>query len=445
MHFPIPDSTVSNIHNYSNDVEGGSQQQIVLSGTVDVWEPLLSSLESMPRSSRSSPRTKRNAKVATVSVASSDINEEESYEVTSKKSRKNNHQFDEKNTTDVTSKGFKRHFASHNYHDFGRLRPTKTDLENTVKASKRDVHIPFPLVLHNLMEDAEIKGFANCISWRPHGRAFLIKDPKSLVEDILPSYFKHSKLSSFQRQLSLYGFTRLTSGGPDRGAYYHECFLRGRPFLSTRISRTRIKGTWVRTSASPELEPNFYLMESLPDLEKDVFCSDHSDGSDSTSTCTRGDCEQSISQIQEVPGSVGISLELPVCIQSTVVPLQRVEQQEFSMAASTRSPLIQPPQLPYFVVECQRLASKSQASRTFDNDNSVASVSASRASPAYKELRNHLDSNAHKGRLQADPITTVAPKYNMINDDEDAFENLLSSMDLDLDVDINDVYYQLLA
>jgi len=68
-------------------------------------------------------------------------------------------------------------------------------------------------------------------------------------------------LTSFQRQLALYGFVRITrKDHPDRGAYYHELFLRGRPDLISRLFRTRVKGTGCKAPASPETEPNFYRM-----------------------------------------------------------------------------------------------------------------------------------------------------------------------------------------
>lgn len=57
--------------------------------------------------------------------------------------------------------------------------------------------------------------------------------------------------------MNLYGFRRLTSGR-DRGAYYHELFLRGRPDLVQKIRRIRIKGTGSKPVASPDTEPNFY-------------------------------------------------------------------------------------------------------------------------------------------------------------------------------------------
>lgn len=43
-------------------------------------------------------------------------------------------------------------------------------------------------------------------------------------------------------------------------------FLRGRAFLCSKIQRTRIKGTWVRTSSSPESEPDFLSMDPVQDL-----------------------------------------------------------------------------------------------------------------------------------------------------------------------------------
>jgi hypothetical protein len=171
----------------------------------------------------------------------------------------------------LTTKGFKRHYATHNYQDFSRVKPSQADLD-LLQGSRGGVPNPFPTVLQTMMEKSDEKGYSNIISWQSHGRAFLIHQPKTFVADVLPLFFKHSKLSSFQRQLSLYGFIRLTHDGPDRGAYYHPCFLRGRSFLTSNITRTRVKGTWVRTSSSPELEPDFYQMEPVraPGLDTDI-------------------------------------------------------------------------------------------------------------------------------------------------------------------------------
>lgn len=57
----------------------------------------------------------------------------------------------------------------------------------------------------------------------------------------LRRYFKQSKLTSFQRQLNLYGFQRISTGR-DRGGYFHPLFLRGRADICHSMLRTRVKG-----------------------------------------------------------------------------------------------------------------------------------------------------------------------------------------------------------
>lgn len=100
------------------------------------------------------------------------------------------------------------------------------------------------------------------------------------------SYFNQTKLTSFQRQLSLYGFLRITQGRDKGGryfsihdtiqiciaysvsqffkshlAYYHEFFLRGRADLHRKINRLRVKGTGHKKAASPETEPDLWKYE----------------------------------------------------------------------------------------------------------------------------------------------------------------------------------------
>ena len=91
----------------------------------------------------------------------------------------------------------------------------------------------------------------------PHGRALIIKRPKTLAAQVLTRFFKQTKLTSFTRQLNLWGFKRITRG-PDSGAYYHKLFLRGRPDLALRMKRHKIKGNGTRAIPCPEQEPNFY-------------------------------------------------------------------------------------------------------------------------------------------------------------------------------------------
>jgi hypothetical protein len=95
------------------------------------------------------------------------------------------------------------------------------------------------------------------VCWQPHGRAFMVHKPKEFVLQVMPHFFNQTKYASFQRQLNLYGFSRLTHG-PDKGAYYHGCFVRGERNLCRGMIRQKIKGTKVRRSLAPDEEPNFY-------------------------------------------------------------------------------------------------------------------------------------------------------------------------------------------
>lgn len=52
--------------------------------------------------------------------------------------------------------------------------------------------------------------------------------------------------------------------GPDKGAHYHELFLRGKRHLAHRIHRVKIKGSGARKPARPHEEPDFYKMPFLP-------------------------------------------------------------------------------------------------------------------------------------------------------------------------------------
>jgi HSF-type DNA-binding len=123
----------------------------------------------------------------------------------------------------------------------------------------------FPVKLHMMVEATSVSNQADIIRWLPHGRAFKFFDRDRLVSDLLPHYLqRQKKFSSFQRQLNMYGFLKLTGDHDDNGAYYHEFFLRGRSALSRLIFRLEKSDSGVRRKFDVETEPNFSQMLPLP-------------------------------------------------------------------------------------------------------------------------------------------------------------------------------------
>eukprot|EP00549_Striatella_unipunctata_P011752 CAMPEP_0118686898 /NCGR_PEP_ID=MMETSP0800-20121206/8075_1 /TAXON_ID=210618 ORGANISM="Striatella unipunctata, Strain CCMP2910" /NCGR_SAMPLE_ID=MMETSP0800 /ASSEMBLY_ACC=CAM_ASM_000638 /LENGTH=406 /DNA_ID=CAMNT_0006584007 /DNA_START=601 /DNA_END=1821 /DNA_ORIENTATION=+ len=125
----------------------------------------------------------------------------------------------------------------------------------------------FPLKLHEMLGQVERAGMSDIVSWKPHGRCFMVHKSDLFVKHILPLYFKQSKWSSFQRQVNIYGFTRLTEG-KDKGSYYHKFFLKGHPELAPYIVRMKVKGTKVRVKGSNVNHPDFY---TLPPIDSNTI------------------------------------------------------------------------------------------------------------------------------------------------------------------------------
>jgi len=127
---------------------------------------------------------------------------------------------------------------------------------------------PFPEKLHTMLKYVEKENLTDVVSFLPHGRAFAVHIPKRFVSEVMVIFFRQTRITSFQRQLNLYGFQRICHG-PDSGAYYHELFLRGRPGLVANMRRTKVKGT-LKVKRDPSSDPDFYAM---PPVVGDNQCS----------------------------------------------------------------------------------------------------------------------------------------------------------------------------
>lgn len=118
---------------------------------------------------------------------------------------------------------------------------TKKTKRTSLPSTQPTAAIPFPWKLHRILDDADAKGFNDIISWVPSENGFKVHKTKQFDEEIMPKYFDKTKYKSFQRQLNMWGFDRVGQG-PYKGAYLHDCFIRGQPKLCENMQRTKIKG-----------------------------------------------------------------------------------------------------------------------------------------------------------------------------------------------------------
>ena len=142
----------------------------------------------------------------------------------------------------------------------------------------------FPSRLYRFLNLVESYDLSHIASWQPHGRCFRIHNPKEFVNLTEPRYvnlflylyrfahyplkfpffswFVYSKYSSFQRQLNIYGFTRITSGS-DKNCYFHEHFLRGQKHLLHKIIRIPTKKDAPFLSRVLTQTPDFDVMPAV--------------------------------------------------------------------------------------------------------------------------------------------------------------------------------------
>ena len=105
------------------------------------------------------------------------------------------------------------------------------------------------------------------VRWSENGKALLIADEVGFSTKILPKYFKHKNISSFIRQLNIYGFHK-TKQDPQFKEFCNDDFQRGKPHLLSNISRrtNRSKG-----SKEAQLQKILRAQKGLKDEEKVEF------------------------------------------------------------------------------------------------------------------------------------------------------------------------------
>ncbi|KAF0697699.1 Aste57867_11626 [Aphanomyces stellatus] len=139
---------------------------------------------------------------------------------------------------------------------------------------------PFLVCLFEILtkEDASV------IAWCDDGKAFSVYDVDVMERHILPTYFRHSKYSSFQRQLNYFGFRKLHKTN-DRAASYSQYlqpnFVKGDPSRLLLIQR-KINRMKVRSSIATIGTPQFDKADTSPTspcqasvvLDSPILCHD---------------------------------------------------------------------------------------------------------------------------------------------------------------------------
>ena len=94
---------------------------------------------------------------------------------------------------------------------------------------------PFVGKLFDLVTQCETDGL---VCWGLLGESFILLDTRAFSSFVLPMYFKHDNLRSFERQLNIYGFQRCADQPtPQALEFFHPKFRRGEREILAEIKR----------------------------------------------------------------------------------------------------------------------------------------------------------------------------------------------------------------
>ena len=115
---------------------------------------------------------------------------------------------------------------------------------------KKATSTPFLVKLWGILEEDN----AAC-SWNADGRTFSVRSIKDMERDVLPRYFRSRLFSTFQRQLSYFGF-RKQSQPDDKCRWYHDLFQRHAPENVLLIKRKVNTGNEHKKRKRSTMTPN---------------------------------------------------------------------------------------------------------------------------------------------------------------------------------------------
>jgi hypothetical protein len=149
------------------------------------------------------------------------------------------------------------------------LKSTNSFGQSSIECTDDSAHgakkkcIQFPWKLHEMLDNADVEGFSDIVSWLPDStNSFKVHRRGVFVEVIIPRYFKKIQYKSFLRQINMWGFERI-KGGAGRGGYRHSNFICGMPWLCCLMKRVKIKGTSTRPLVASKILPFVPRIETI--------------------------------------------------------------------------------------------------------------------------------------------------------------------------------------
>jgi hypothetical protein len=112
---------------------------------------------------------------------------------------------------------------------------------------------PFIRSTYSILDSQAGEDNAKYIKWNTDGTALHIVDEHGFAKEVLPRFFKHSNISSFIRQLNIYGFNK-TKQDPQWKEFKNPNFKRGCPHLLSNIHRRTTAGKGKKRGGTAEVE-----------------------------------------------------------------------------------------------------------------------------------------------------------------------------------------------
>ncbi|CAJ1937914.1 unnamed protein product [Cylindrotheca closterium] len=117
--------------------------------------------------------------------------------------------------------------------------------------------------VYNMLEQIEFNAQSHVVSFLHHGRAFAIHHDKMFVENLPKFGLPQTSVEDFELALMDHGFRQIESEC-DKGAFYHELFLRSRPGLCVNLRSNATSAQNAKRQHPPE--PNFAEYPPVPPM-----------------------------------------------------------------------------------------------------------------------------------------------------------------------------------